>query len=229
VLRDDEDQLLDQANEDQAEEGEESTTRQISGLFRGTPELATKFSRGAGLTVRRLGAWWADDKVPRTFLVAGGAYVTSIWSSWAIPAEVGVFVLASLVATETPSAAKPEPGPEPSTPAPAVAVDFARRAEWAVALADLEGRKGIHLADLLAELHEDGLVPEMDTAVLRRALTAAGLPIADQLKLSGSNRPGIRYDDLQQALGRMPTLAPEDVPDLTDDDTLNAPKQEAAA
>ncbi|MEU3603035.1 hypothetical protein ABZ714_30650 [Streptomyces sp. NPDC006798] len=57
-------------------------------------------------------------------------------------------------------------------------------------------RNGIHLADLLAHAQAHGLHTDLDPAAFRAALDRWGIPVRDQLKVRGRNRPGVHRDDL---------------------------------
>lgn len=58
-------------------------------------------------------------------------------------------------------------------------------------------RNGVHLEQLLAALVNRGIVPaSYRITELRRDLIAAGIPVRDQLKVSGANRMGVHRDDL---------------------------------
>lgn len=59
---------------------------------------------------------------------------------------------------------------------------------------------GIHLADLLAHAHAHGLLTDLDISGFRTALEQHRIPVREQLKVSGRNRPGIHRDDLPKPL-----------------------------
>lgn len=77
-------------------------------------------------------------------------------------------------------------------------------------------RNGIHLSDLLANAHHHGLLTTLDTVAFRDRLEHLGIPVRQQLKVGGRNRPGIHRDDLTQHPEQAPS--PE-----VDDDPATAP------
>lgn len=87
--------------------------------------------------------------------------------------------------------------------------------EHAVAAADLEGRAGVHAADLLQGLQESGRFLGFTTATFPAKLRDAGIPTKN-MKIKGDGGLGVRYDQLAQALGHQPTLPAHLVPDLTE-------------
>lgn len=69
-----------------------------------------------------------------------------------------------------------------------------------------QGRKGIHIADLLDQLHATGLCEEWDVGRLREWCEQSGIPVRRGLNIRGvGNTYGVHVDDLTQALG-MPLL-----------------------
>lgn len=60
-------------------------------------------------------------------------------------------------------------------------------------------KNGIHLADLLANAHSHNLLNDLDLPAFRTALEGWGIPVRQQLKVGGRNRPGIHRDDLPTA------------------------------
>jgi len=104
--------------------------------------------------------------------------------------------------------------------------------EHAVAHADLNGLKGVHVADLLRGLQERGRFLGLTTKTFPATLRDTGIPI-EGLKLRGDNQLGVRYDKLHQTLGRFPQLPAGLVPNTTQDDAgestqLPSPAQRAA-
>lgn len=67
-------------------------------------------------------------------------------------------------------------------------------------------RNGVHLADLLANAHAHGMLTDLDVAAFRARLEGWHIPVRQQLKVGGRNRPGVRRADLPPA----PSLAPGD-------------------
>ncbi|MEU8834870.1 hypothetical protein [Streptomyces sp900116325] len=55
---------------------------------------------------------------------------------------------------------------------------------------------GVHLADLLAHAHAHGLHTDLDVGAFRAVLERWGIPVRQQLKVGGRNRPGIHRIDL---------------------------------
>jgi hypothetical protein len=66
-------------------------------------------------------------------------------------------------------------------------------------------RNGIHLAELLAHAHAHGLFADLDVAAFRTVLEGWQIPVRQQIKVAGRNRPGIHRDDLPQAPARTPS------------------------
>jgi hypothetical protein len=91
-----------------------------------------------------------------------------------------------------------------------------RVTEHVVAEAPARGERGAHVAQILARLKAvTGRFPVWKTADLANRLRELGVPVERQLKVGGSPLPGVRYDQLQQWLGRLPAIAPDRVPDVT--------------
>ncbi|MCX5212985.1 hypothetical protein OG689_27580 [Kitasatospora sp. NBC_00240] len=87
--------------------------------------------------------------------------------------------------------------------------------EHSVALADLDGLAGVHVADLLAGLQSSGLHLGQSTKTFPGVLRDAGIPVqVINLKSSGSGL-GVRYDKLGPALGHQPRIPAHLVPDIT--------------
>ncbi|MFB7589362.1 hypothetical protein [Streptomyces sp. NPDC056169] len=57
-------------------------------------------------------------------------------------------------------------------------------------------RNGVHLSDLLTHAHAHHLLIGLDLPAFRAALERWGIPVRQQLKVGGKNRPGIHRDDL---------------------------------
>ncbi|WP_392749263.1 hypothetical protein [Streptomyces sp. LN590] len=55
---------------------------------------------------------------------------------------------------------------------------------------------GVHLSDLLAHAHAHGLHTDLDVGAFRAVLERWGIPVRQQLKVMGRNRPGIHRIDL---------------------------------
>ncbi|WP_327679513.1 hypothetical protein [Kitasatospora sp. NBC_00458] len=92
--------------------------------------------------------------------------------------------------------------------------------EQLVALADLDGRTGVHVADILVALQRDGRFIGATTKTFPSTLRDAGVP-TDVVKLKSAVPPsalGVRYDRLAAALGHQPRLPAHLVPDITADD-----------
>lgn len=60
-------------------------------------------------------------------------------------------------------------------------------------------KNGVHLADLLNNAHSHNLLTNLDLPAFRSALEGWGIPVRQQLKVGGRNRPGIHRDDLPPA------------------------------
>jgi len=88
--------------------------------------------------------------------------------------------------------------------------------EHAVAHADLNGLKGLHVVDLLNGLQESGRYLGLTKATFPAKLRDAGLPVTG-ISIKGDNQLGVRHDQLAQALGHSPRLPAHLVPDLTHD------------
>lgn len=88
--------------------------------------------------------------------------------------------------------------------------------EHAVAIADLGGRAGVHVADLLVGLHKSGLHLGQTPSTFPSVLRDAGIPV-QVVKIAGLGNLGVRYDKLGSALGHQPRLPADMVPDLTAD------------
>ncbi len=96
-------------------------------------------------------------------------------------------------------------------------LNLAARVEHAVAHAKTAGRHGVHLSQLLADLHADGHLADATVTDLGAHLRALDIPIRDSLRVATLNRVGIHHDDLRKHLGHTPRLPPHMVPDLTPD------------
>ncbi|WP_327359660.1 hypothetical protein [Streptomyces sp. NBC_01304] len=88
--------------------------------------------------------------------------------------------------------------------------------EHAVALSDRQGKKGMHLVDLLeGAKQQDARVAGWDVARLRKEIERLNIPVSAGINMNGRNTIGVRYDALEQALKRRPRVPPSEVPDLT--------------
>ncbi|MFH9352613.1 hypothetical protein [Kitasatospora sp. NPDC017646] len=117
-----------------------------------------------------------------------------------------------------------KPGEEPtaeSAPVPADSGQWREElrlyVEHTVAHADLEGRAGVHVVDLLNGLQESGRYLGFTKASFPAKLRDAGLPVTG-ISIKGDNQLGVRYDQLTKALGHSPRLPAHLVPDLTQDE-----------
>ena len=144
------------------------------------------------------------------------------------PFELGVRpVPAELIAATPlvlPSATATVVEPEPEAPP----VDDGRwreelrlYVEHAVAHADLQGRSGVHVADLLAGLQASGRYLGLTTKTFPSTLRDAGVPTR-VVKIKGDGQLGVRHDELSTALGHSPRLPAHLVPDLTEDQDQEA-------
>ncbi|KJY26431.1 hypothetical protein [Streptomyces sp. NRRL S-495] len=92
--------------------------------------------------------------------------------------------------------------------------------EQLVAVADLDGRAGVHVSDILASLQQSRRFLGATTKTLPSTLRDAGIP-TEVVKIKGAVPPsalGVRYDKLAQALGHQPRLPAHLVPDITVDE-----------
>jgi hypothetical protein len=208
VPRDDDEQLLDQDDDIAGEgldEAGDSAIRQIRSLFRGTPEATTKiasaFCCGASVTVRRLGTWWADDKVPHSLVLAAAAWATTIWSHWAVTLEIATFVICAFTAREVApdAAAAPEAGereaagrPEPIAPGPAMV--------HALTASLTAGGDSVLLTRLAAELAASHPGWEPSTKAVRALLAGADIPVRDGVRTPHGNGPGVHHQDVPPLL-----------------------------
>ncbi|MFD6415986.1 hypothetical protein [Streptomyces sp. NPDC060194] len=172
------------------------------------PVLATRgagraLTTGSSILARRGWARLGEHLSPleRIGAVAGGGYVLGHVAlnapevtQFAAPGAALAWCAAALAVA--PPAEQPEqPDEHPTaTPAPAAEDVFAATLDW---VRDQIGdRTGVHLADLLAHAHAHGLHTDLDVPALRAALGRWGIPVRQQLKVGGRNRPGIHRDDL---------------------------------
>ncbi|WP_406011606.1 hypothetical protein OG440_38850 (plasmid) [Streptomyces sp. NBC_00637] len=89
--------------------------------------------------------------------------------------------------------------------------------EYSVALSYRLGRKGIHLVDLLQAAQEkhDRLLG-WDVSRLRADCERLGIPVNKKgINIRNKNTIGVRYDELEKALGRTPRMPPSMVLALT--------------
>lgn len=65
-------------------------------------------------------------------------------------------------------------------------------------LADAIGdRNGVHLVDVLALLHRDGLLTDWSVSDVRAQCETLGIRVRDSIKVSGKVSPGVHTDDLR--------------------------------
>ncbi|MGW1976500.1 hypothetical protein [Streptomyces sp. NPDC001889] len=111
---------------------------------------------------------------------------------------------------------QPESGPLPAAPELDPDRWLAAFVEYSVAVTHREGRKGIHLSDLLAGAQKfSGRLAGWDVARLRKECERLAIPVSKGINIGGKNTIGIRYDELHQHLGRRPQIPPGMVPDHT--------------
>ncbi|MFM9452359.1 hypothetical protein [Streptomyces europaeiscabiei] len=89
--------------------------------------------------------------------------------------------------------------------------------EYSVALSHRIGRKGIHLVDLLQVAQEKhNRLLGWDPTRMRVECERLGIPVNKKgINIRNKNTIGVRYDELEKALGRTPRVPPSTVPDLT--------------
>ncbi|AUY51262.1 hypothetical protein [Streptomyces sp. CB01881] len=141
----------------------------------------------------------------------------------AVPAEL---VAATPLVLPIASASVVEPGDEQESELVLVDSgewrdDLRLYVEHAVAHADLQGRAGVHVVDLLNGLQESGRYLGFTKSSFPAKLRDAGLPVTG-ISIKGDNQLGVRYDQLAKELGRSPRLPAHLVPDLTADETALA-------
>ncbi|MFE5579864.1 hypothetical protein [Kitasatospora sp. NPDC056531] len=137
----------------------------------------------------------------------------------AVPAEL---VAATPLVLPIASANVVKPGEEPeSAPVPVDSGEWRDElrlyVEHAVAHADLQGRAGVHVVDLLNGLQESGRYLGFTKSSFPAKLRDAGLPVTG-ISIKGDNQLGVRCDQLTKALGHSPRLPAHLVPDLTHDE-----------
>ncbi|MFE7754306.1 hypothetical protein [Streptomyces sp. NPDC057429] len=102
---------------------------------------------------------------------------------------------------------KPEPG-SPSSP------DLVYDATLDWIHQQIAQRNGVHLSDLLSHAQAHGMFTDLDVPNFRATLERWHIPVRQQLKVGGRNRPGIHRDDLppRPAPGVSPGSAQEPLP-----------------
>ncbi|NUS24442.1 MAG: hypothetical protein HOV92_09485 [Streptomyces sp.] len=116
----------------------------------------------------------------------------------------------------TPTAPAPAAAEAPAVDTGAWKEQLRLYVEHALAAADLEGRSGVHCADLLHGLQQSGEFLGLTTATFPAKLRDVGIP-TQPVKIAGDAQQGVRHDALTKALGHMPRLPAHLVPDLTED------------
>jgi hypothetical protein len=151
---------------------------------------------GAGLAVTAgaagVLAWVARAYVP---FLAGGAAVAWVVAAWvAAPRREP-----TTCNDHEQWAGEQRPETDPHHGARAIA----RAVITAVADADRDGYKGVHLAELLDQLRADELTQADEVSQLRAWLETVGIPTNRNLKRDGKGPTwGVRVDELAAALGR---------------------------
>lgn len=78
--------------------------------------------------------------------------------------------------------------------------------EW---IRDMVGdRNGVHLSELLTNAQQHDLFEGMELPTFRAHLEARGVPVRQQLKVGGRNRPGVHRQDLPPTPGQQPEEEP---------------------
>ncbi|MCX5229690.1 hypothetical protein [Streptomyces sp. NBC_00233] len=144
---------------------------------------------------------WKAALGPIVRLVLLGAAASAVvaavralpWLMWLL---TGWWLRAAWKATPTPAQEEPEGTEEaPTTTAPEAVYD----ATLAWVRDQVGDRNGVHLSDLLTHAHAHDLLTDLDLPAFRATLERWGIPVRQQLKVGGKNRPGVHRDDLPSA------------------------------
>ncbi|XMN09325.1 hypothetical protein ACK8N7_26445 [Streptomyces griseobrunneus] len=138
--------------------------------------------------------------IARTLIVAAGAYV--LWRIiraapallWAlVPAWCWTAIRAAPRDASEP--APEEPSEEPEQPPGSTPEEvYDATLEWIHQ--QIAQRNGIHLSELLSHAQAHGLFTGLDLPNFRATLERWHIPVRQQLKVGGRNRPGIHHEDL---------------------------------
>ncbi|MFB6518728.1 hypothetical protein [Streptomyces sp. NPDC056401] len=169
-----------------------------------------------------VGSWLLDGVV---LLLSVLGTVTVCWARGNTPFELSVRPVPAELLADTArlvvEAAEAEPG---------LTVDTGEwkkqlrdYVEQALAVAKLEGQKGVHALELLHGLQEQGRFLGLTTASFPAKLRDAGIP-TKVISVGGDKQIGVQYAELETALGHMPRLPAHLVPDLTAHPTLPSPE-----
>ncbi|MFE9381399.1 hypothetical protein [Streptomyces sp. NPDC006855] len=152
--------------------------------------------------------------IARAVLVAAGAYL--LWRVIrAAPALLWALVPAwcwAALRTAPRTAAEPAPEEPEQPPGSTPEEVYDATLEWIHQ--QIAQRNGIHLFELLSHAQAHGLFAGLDMPNFRATLERWQIPVRQQLKVSGRNRPGIHRDDLppRPAQRASPGAAQEPLP-----------------
>ncbi|WP_101253848.1 hypothetical protein [Streptomyces barkulensis] len=163
---------------------------------RGRPKASPgkQSARGAADRLESLAIAILAGLVALPLLSGVAALITQTLAPYLLPAAgvaTAAWVIAALaLAPREQPKKEPRDGTEPRSPEEvhAAIVDWARQM--------IGNRNGVHLADLLDNAHAHHLLTDLDLPAFRTALEGWGIPVRQQLKVTGRNRPGIHRDDL---------------------------------
>ncbi|MFE2112033.1 hypothetical protein ACFXAY_01385 [Streptomyces microflavus] len=156
--------------------------------------------------------------IARALIVAAGAYV--LWRIIrAAPALLWALVpawcwAALRAAPRTAAEHPPQEAPEEPEEAPGSTPEEVYDAALEWIHQQIAQRNGIHLSELLSHAQAHGLFAGLDLPNFRATLERWHIPVRQQLKVGGRNRPGIHRDDLppRPTQGASPGPAQEPLP-----------------
>ncbi|KPL31135.1 hypothetical protein JI76_18215 [Streptomyces anulatus] len=156
--------------------------------------------------------------IARALIVAAGAYL--LWRVIrAAPALLWVLVpawcwAALRAAPRTATEHPPEEAPEEPEQSPGSTPEEVYDATLEWIHQQIAQRNGIHLSELLSHAQAHGLFAGLDLPNFRATLERWHIPVRQQLKVGGRNRPGIHREDLppRPARGASPGPAQEPLP-----------------
>jgi hypothetical protein len=194
---------------------------EVTDPFRGGAILLGAFASGSRVLLRH---WWrwamaaADRKGVAERLAASSAVAwMALWLIHRYP-NPGVPAIASAWCVAAWTLAPPRPARkrrarndhgddqeagETTTPDPdALTQTLGHVVLEAVTAAVADGRKGVHVNEILRQLHEAGLGADWTVTTLREHIERIGIPIRRNLKLRDrGNSYGVHVDDLTAAVG----------------------------
>ncbi|MER5688603.1 hypothetical protein [Streptomyces sp. NPDC002205] len=116
-----------------------------------------------------------------------------------VPREYLERVARRIEQRDAPEPAEPDDDQPPAATAEEV---YAATIDWI--RNQIADSNGVHLSDLLAHAHAHGLHTDLEVGAFRAVLERWGIPVRQQLKVGGRNRPGIHRIDLRSGSPQTP-------------------------